>query len=55
MTHEEAIEGAIADFQDYICGQVLADSFTFVTTVAGENPQALELDGHNVQFTIQKQ
>ena len=55
MTHEEAIEGAVADFQDYICGQVLADSFTFVTTVAGENPQALELDGHNVQFTIQKQ
>ena len=55
MTHEEAIEGAVADFQDYICGQVLADSFTFVSTVAGENPQALELDGHNVQFTIQKQ
>ena len=55
MTHEEAIEGAVADFQDYICGQVLADSFTFVTTVAGENPQVLELDGHNVQFTIQKQ
>ena len=55
MTHEEAIEGAVANFQDYICGQVLADSFTFVTTVAGENPQALELDGHNVQFTIQKQ
>ena len=55
MTHEEAIEGAVADFQDYICGQVLADSLTFVTTVAGENPQALELDGHNVQFTIQKQ
>ena len=55
MTHEEAIEGAVANFQDYICGQVLADSFTFVTTVAGENPQVLELDGHNVQFTIQKQ
>ena len=55
MTHEEAIEATVAAYQDYICGQVLADSFTFVTTVAGENPQALELDGHNVQFSIQKQ
>ena len=55
MTHEEAIEGAVADFQDYICGQVLGNSFTFVEQVEGEQAQTLELDGHTVQFIIQKQ
>ena len=51
MLHQPEMEHTVAQFNHYICSQVLAESFRFVDELEGE-PQTFVLDGHSMQFTL---
>ncbi len=45
-------QSALTTFKDYICKEVLADSFQLADDPAGAHTQ--EIDGHNTAIAIQK-
>ncbi|MBQ5752243.1 MAG: class I tRNA ligase family protein, partial [Bacteroidaceae bacterium] len=52
ISASEAADAAVAQFSDYICNQVLADSITVVESVEGDN--AVELDNAVVKLSVRK-
>lgn len=52
MGRQEAAEEAVKSHRDYICGQVLADSFEFSENVPGTD--TFDFDGFSVRVNIKK-
>lgn len=51
--HNTTLEAAVAAFHDYICGQVLADSFTF-EAAADLGDESFDFDDFTVKVNIRK-
>lgn len=56
MVGDETLQGVVDGYRQYICGQVLGESFIFVEAFETDtaNIQTLELDGHEARFVIAK-
>lgn len=50
MEHNPIVEKAVNDYKDFICSQVLAESFQFVDKV--ENTTTFDFDGEQVKVSI---
>ncbi len=52
MERQRAVEEAVSRHHDYICGQVLADSFEFSDDISGA--EVFDFDGFSLQVNIKK-
>ena len=52
MERQSAVEEAVSRHHDYICGQVLADSFEFSDDISGA--EVFDFDGFSLQVNIKK-
>lgn len=52
MQRKQAVEVAVSHHRDYICGQVLADSFEFSDEISGT--EVFDFDGFSLQVNIKK-
>ena len=50
MEHNPIVEKAVNDYKDFICSQVLAESFQFVDKV--ESTTTFDFDGEQVKVSI---
>lgn len=53
LSHAEQTDKAVAEYGDYICGQVLANSLTVADKVDGG--VAIDLDDYTVEIKVDKE
>ena len=53
LSHAEQTDKAVAEYRDYICGQVLANSLTVADKV--DDGVAIDLDDYTVEIKIEKE